>query len=111
MVPCAGEIIERVKTVHPEVPIISFLAGPDTYADVAAQAGADALSLDTTVPLQWAAETLQPKVALRNLDPAVLLVGGKAQAEAVERILSTLGQGPFVFNLGHGIDKHTPPTM
>src|SRR5690554_505838 len=107
----AREIIERVKTVHPEVPIILFPrgAGP-LYADVAAQAGADALSLDTTMPLQWAAETLQPKVALQgNLDPAVLLVGGKAQAEAVERILSTLGQGPFVFNLGHGIDKHTPP--
>lgn len=105
------EIIARVKAVRPEVPIILFPRGAGVlYPEVAAESGADALSLDTTVPLDWAAAVLQPKVTLQgNLDPAVLLVGGKAQDEAVERILTSLGQGPFVFNLGHGIDKHTPP--
>jgi uroporphyrinogen decarboxylase len=26
-----------------------------------------------------------------------------------ERILRTLGNGPFVFNLGHGVAPETPP--
>lgn len=105
------EIIRRVKGVHPAVPIIAFPRGAGLlYAAVAEEAGADALSLDTTVPLRWAREVLQPKVTLQgNLDPAVLLAGGKAQKEAVARILETLGDGPFIFNLGHGIDKNTPP--
>jgi len=105
------EIIRRVKGVHPAVPIIAFPRGAGLlYAAVAEEAGADALFLDTTVPLRWGREVLQPKVTLQgNLDPAVLLAGGKAQKEAVARILETLGDGPFIFNLGHGIDKNTPP--
>jgi uroporphyrinogen decarboxylase len=27
---------------------------------------------------------------------------------AVEKILSDLGKGPFIFNLGHGVHKDTP---
>ena len=110
LAPCR-EIISRVKAARPEVPVILFPrgAGP-LYSEVAAESGADALSLDTAVPLQWAVDRLQSSVTLQgNLDPAVLLVGGEAQDRAVERILSTLGQGPFVFNLGHGINKDTPP--
>lgn len=104
------EIIRRVKAVRPEVPIIAFPRGAGLlYAAVADEAGADALSLDTTVPLEWARDVLQPKVALQgNLDPAALLAGGAAQEEAVDRILDVLGSGRFIFNLGHGIDKHTP---
>lgn len=105
------EIVRRVKAAHPQVPIIVFPrgAGP-LYAAVAEEVGADALSLDTTVPLDWAARHLQPKVAVQgNLDPALLLVGGEAQDAAVDRILEQLGEGRFIFNLGHGIDKHTPP--
>jgi uroporphyrinogen decarboxylase len=108
--PCA-EIIRRVKAVHPEVPIILFPRGAGVlYEAVAKESGADALSLDTTVPLGWARERLQPLVTVQgNLDPMLLLVGGPALDRAVEEIVGALGGGPFVFNLGHGIDKHTPP--
>jgi uroporphyrinogen decarboxylase len=27
----------------------------------------------------------------------------------IQRILETLGKGPFIFNLGHGIVPETPP--
>lgn len=107
----AHEIIRLVKAAHPQVPIVLFPRGAGTlYAAAAEESGADALSLDTTLPLDWARERLQPRVALQgNLDPALLLVGGDAQDAAVDRILAALGGGPFVFNLGHGIDKQTPP--
>jgi uroporphyrinogen decarboxylase len=68
------------------------------------------LSLDSTVPVGWAAERLQGRVTVQgNLDPMVLVAGGAALEEEAARILDVLGRGPFVFNLGHGIVPQTPP--
>jgi len=39
----------------------------------------------------------------------MLVAGGERMAAEVERILQAASQGPFVFNLGHGILKTTPP--
>jgi uroporphyrinogen decarboxylase len=72
--------------------------------------GCDGLSLDTMVPTAWAAAELQPIVAVQgNLDPLALVAGGAAMANEVEHILESLGQGRFIFNLGHGIVPQTPP--
>jgi uroporphyrinogen decarboxylase len=105
------EIVARVKAVEPEVPVILFPRGAGLlYHDFACESGAEALSLDTTVPLDWARRELQPRVALQgNLDPQLLLAGGPALTQGCRRILETLGDGPFVFNLGHGVVPATPP--
>ncbi len=107
----AKEIVRRVKTVYPDVPIIVFPRGAGLmYEAFAQEVGADALSLDTTMPLVWAREHLQGKVALQgNLDPLLLVAGGEAQRQATRAILDALASGPFVFNLGHGITPPTPP--
>ena len=69
-----------------------------------------AVSLDTTIPTGWAAKTLQPKLPVQgNLDPMMLLEGGECMVDGVRHILDDLRGGPFVFNLGHGIIKETPP--
>lgn len=106
-----AEIVAKVKAAHPEVPVILFPRGAGLlYEAYAEETGADALSLDTTLPLDWAAKVLQPKVALQgSLDPIVLAAGGPALEAAVARILDKLGGGRFVFNLGHGIVPQTPP--
>ena len=106
-----AEIVRRVKVAHPDVPVILFPrgAGP-LYEAFAGEAGAEGLGLDTTVPLVWARERLQGAVTLQgNLDPLLLVAGGAALDQAVARILDTLGAGPFIFNLGHGITPETPP--
>jgi len=60
--------------------------------------------------LDWAASTLQGRVAVQgNLDPVLLLAGGETMRSRVARILAALGSGPFVFNLGHGVLPPTPP--
>jgi|TARA_R110002072_G_scaffold12038_10_gene53027 uroporphyrinogen decarboxylase len=107
----AKAIVKKVKAVHPTVPIVLFPRGAGLlYQAVAEECGAEGLSLDTTVPLQWARETLQPQVTLQgNLDPVRLIIGGEQLDQAVDDILDGLGQGPMIFNLGHGIDKTTPP--
>ena len=80
------------------------------YETYAAESGAAGLSLDSTVPVGWAAQRLQPRLAVQgNLDPLVLVAGGAALMEEAGRILDALGGGPFVFNLGHGIVPQTPP--
>ena len=104
-------ITARVKARHPEAPVIVFPrgAGP-LYEEFAESAGADALALDSAVPLDWARTHLRPKVALQgNLDPIHLVVGGTAQKTATCEILEALAGPGFVFNLGHGVVPETPP--
>jgi uroporphyrinogen decarboxylase len=103
-------IVEEMKARHPDVPIILFPRGAGLgYARFAQECGADGLSLDTTMPLSFAAE-LQKKITVQgNLDPAALVTGGRALEEGVDRILEALGHGPFIFNLGHGVVPETPP--
>jgi uroporphyrinogen decarboxylase len=105
-------IIARVRAAHPEVPVIVFPRAVGAgYLDFARAGVADGLSLDQSVPLDWAWSQLQGgKLALQgNLDPLLLVAGGQAMRETALRILDKLGRGPFIFNLGHGIVPETPP--
>ena len=38
-----------------------------------------------------------------------LLTGGEPMIRAADAIVDALGGGPFVFNLGHGVQQRTPP--
>jgi len=107
----AKALVARIKAERPGVPVIVFPRGAGVlYRTYAEECGADALGLDTTVPLGWAREVLQPKACLQgNLDPLQLVAGGEGLTAAVETILRQLSGGPFVFNLGHGIVPQTPP--
>ena len=105
-------ICRTVKQVYPDVPIIVFprLAGI-RYEQFVSSKYIDALSLDQTIPCRWAAKQLQSKIAIQgNLDPIFLLSGGSNMLVEVERICDTFSnQNGFVFNLGHGVIKETPP--
>ncbi len=105
------KIVEELRKRYPDLPIIGFPKGAGAgYANFAKTAGVDGVSLDWTVPLDWARDQVQPLVTVQgNLDPRLLVVGGKAMEAEARRILETLGQGPFIFNLGHGIVPETPP--
>jgi len=43
-----------------------------------------------------------------NLDPLALVAGGDALDRGVDAVLDAFGDGPFIFNLGHGILPETP---
>lgn len=104
-------IVAGVKARHPHVPIIGFPRHAGLlYEPYVKETGVDGVSLDAGVPLQWAADVLQPLATLQgNLDPRFMVVGGDAMIEAARRIVDVLGQGPFIFNLGHGFTPETPP--
>lgn len=104
-----AEIVRRVKAVYPQVPIIGFPKGIGArYATYRQQTGVTALGLDWTVPLEGA-RLLQAQGPVQgNLDPLRLLAGGDALAKGIDAILDRLGEGPLVFNLGHGVMPDTP---
>jgi uroporphyrinogen decarboxylase len=105
-------VVEGVRKVFPDAPIIGFprAATQRGYEAYAAQTKVDAVSIDTGSSMRWAAATLGSKVALQgNLDPIVLIAGGKALDTAIDRILSDAEGVPLIFNLGHGVLPETPP--
>ncbi|MGX9575070.1 uroporphyrinogen decarboxylase [Mesorhizobium sp. f-mel] len=108
VVPMA-EIVRQVRAVHPNVPIIGFPKGAGAhYRSYRQKTGVTGLGLDWTVPLTTAKELQRDGAVQGNLDPLRLVAGGKALADGVDAILKALGDGPLIFNLGHGITPETP---
>ena len=107
----ARQIVAKVHAAHPKIPIILFPRAVGAgYLDFVEAGVGDGLSLDPSVPLAWARDQLQPRTCLQgNLDPQLLVAGGRALSAGVGQIMNRLGKGPFIFNLGHGIVPETPP--
>jgi uroporphyrinogen decarboxylase len=104
-----AEIVRQVKANEPDARIIGFPKGiGDKLEHYAAATEVDGVSLDWTVPLDFA-RRLQSRIAVQgNLDPKILLTGGDALDTAIDEVLAALGEGRFIFNLGHGILPETP---
>ncbi|OHC75587.1 MAG: uroporphyrinogen decarboxylase [Rhodospirillales bacterium RIFCSPLOWO2_12_FULL_58_28] len=106
-----AEIVRRIKSVYPKTPIIGFPRHAGVlYKDFVDETGVDGVSLDDTIPLQWAKKELQSRCAVQgNLDNHLLVMGGVEMETEIKRIIETFSKGPFIFNLGHGILQFTPP--
>ena len=103
------KIVNRVRAAHPETPIIGFPKGAGSLYDTYRQkTGVTALGLDWSVPLSQARRLQAEGPVQGNLDPLRLVAGGRALEEGVDRILEALGDGPLIFNLGHGITPDAP---
>jgi len=105
------QIVDGLRAVHPDLPIIGFPKGiAGNLLEFVKGTGVTAVSLDTSTPLEWAVENIQPHVVVQgNLDPIMVVAGGQAMVDRVHEILETLSNGPHIFNLGHGIIPQTPP--
>lgn len=103
-------IVETVKAQAPEVPIIGFpRQGGVMIPEYVAETGVDGVSLDHSVPLDWAVREIPETCVLQgNLDNRLLVVGGEALDHGVDEILRQTEGRRFVFNLGHGIVPQTP---
>lgn len=106
-----ARIVEALRKSAPDVPVIGFPRGCGRMAlDYAQNAKVTAMSVDQQNAPKFIAKTLQTMLPVQgNLDPVCLLAGGVALQNAAEDILTHLNRGPFVFNLGHGVIKETPP--
>ena len=105
------KITAALKRDYPNLPVIGFPRAAGVRAlDYVKATGVQGLGLDSGVPLAWARDYLQSEVCVQgNLDPMLLVSGGRSMRIEIQRILNHLTEGPFIFNLGHGITPETPP--
>lgn len=107
-----SKIVSALKERHPTVPIIGFPRGAGLNAErYVAATLVDGLGCDTAAPMDVLSRGLgaQSLVLQGNLDPLLLVAGGKAMERRVRSILGAMRDRPFIFNLGHGIVPETPP--
>jgi uroporphyrinogen decarboxylase len=106
-----ARIVSALKRRFPRHPIIGFPRGAGLlYERYVETTGIDAIGCDSTVPACVARDRFQSRLPVQgNLDPVMLLAGPAALAQAVEDLWRVLGQGAYVFNLGHGVLAETPP--
>ncbi|MBW8446445.1 MAG: uroporphyrinogen decarboxylase [Arenimonas sp.] len=105
-----ARIIASVRAQRPGARVIAFAKGAGLLLkDYRQKTGADAIGLDWTVPLSFAAELQKDGPVQGNLDPMRVVAGGLALEEGIDRILDKLGHGPLIFNLGHGITPQADP--
>ena len=105
------KITARIREQYPDIPVIGFPRGAGgLYPQYAMKTGISCLGLDTQVPLGWALRECGKDICLQgNLDPVCLLAGGAALEKEMLRILELVKSRPFIFNLGHGVLRDTPP--
>ncbi len=110
---CIEPIARIVATVRRQIPaarIIGFPRGAGTRLEqYLAAVPVNAIGLDWMVELSFAREHVQARRTIQgNLDPLALLAGGDTLDRGVDAILEAFGDGPFIFNLGHGVVPDTP---
>ena len=103
-------IIDSVRSRRPQAKIIAFAKGAGLLLKTYRQeTKADAIGLDWSVPLSFAAELQKDGPVQGNLDPMRVVAGGAALDEGIDALLQPLGNGPLLFNLGHGITPQADP--
>lgn len=103
-------IIDQVRAQRPNAKIIAFAKGAGILLRNYRKAvGSDGIGLDWSVPLSFAKELQKDGAVQGNLDPMLMIAGGKALDDGIDRIMETLSDGPLIFNLGHGITPQADP--
>jgi uroporphyrinogen decarboxylase len=102
------QIVKKIKSRHPNTPIIGFPKGAGVmYTEYAQKTNVDCIALDHGILLPWAKDNIQ-QVLQGNLDNA-LLFGSKTDiSQAALEILDAFKDRALIFNLGHGVLPGTP---
>ena len=112
-------VLNQLKREHDgqRIPAIVFTKGGGLWLEQIAATGADVVGLDWTTDLGQARRRVDDSVALQgNFDPMALFATPEAVATEARAVLDSFGPpqradgrwGGHIFNLGHGINQHTP---
>lgn len=105
-----NKIINNIKAVFPNIPIIGFPRGASLYyLDYIKQVDIDVISIDSMLSLEFIKDNIPDKLAIQgNLDPTYLLTKTAILKKQTKTILKNFANKKHVFNLGHGILPNTP---
>jgi uroporphyrinogen decarboxylase len=103
-------IVLAVRDAIPDAKIIGFPRGAGSALErYVTEVPLDAVGLDWMIDKTFARERIQKvKPVQGNLDPLALIAGGRALDESVDAVMRAFSDGPFIFNLGHGITPDAP---
>ncbi|MBC6474182.1 MAG: uroporphyrinogen decarboxylase [Hormoscilla sp. GM102CHS1] len=107
--PYHKKVVEQVKKVYPDTPLILYISGSAGVLELMAKSGVDMVSVDWTVDMADARKRLGANMKVQgNVDPGTLF---GSQEFIRDRILDTIkkaGDKGHILNLGHGILPGTP---
>ena len=102
-------LVRRVRELGVTVPLIGFPRGSAALAErYATGCDVQAVALDTACPLEVGQRVQAIKPIQGALDPLLLRAGGPLLDRRADQLMEAWGQGPWVFNLGHGILPDVP---
>ncbi len=113
VLPHTKSLVSRVQEARPGIPIILFLRGNANMLALAKESSADVIGVDWSIDLSNAINILgKERVVQGNLDPMILL-GSPENLQHRARLVCEAGKAArgHIFNLGHGISRHTDPEM
>ncbi len=100
----------RASLTGLEIPTIYFAPGAGHTLESQSQIGAIGIGIDWRVPISHVFDQLPGHAIQGNLDPAVLRSDPETIKGEVKQLLSSVdGRPGHIMNLGHGIDRRTPP--
>lgn len=100
------KIITSLRSQHPDFPIIYYGRGINSFYDKIQDLDI-VFGVDESSSMKNIHQLLPQKVLQGNLSPQTLLSGHQLE-ENILQIIETMKGKPFIFNLGHGINKDTP---
>ena len=105
-----NKIITSLKKIYPKIPIIVFPRGAKQfYKGFAKETGAQSIAIDQSISFPFM-KALQAETCVQgNLDPALMVSGGKELLDATKKLRDEMAEGPHIFNLGHGITPDASP--
>ncbi|MBD3818740.1 MAG: uroporphyrinogen decarboxylase [Brevundimonas diminuta] len=103
------KLVARARELGVTVPLIGFPRGSAALAErYARECDVQGVALDTACPLDVGRRVQAIKPIQGALDPLLLRAGGDALDRRVDQLMEAWGQGPWIFNLGHGILPDVP---
>jgi uroporphyrinogen decarboxylase len=111
VLPHMRTLVDRVR--EGGKPVIVFARGNSNLLAKVAEIDADVIGIDWSIDLATAIDLVgEDRVVQGNLDPALLL-GTPETLQSRTREIVAAGKKArgHIFNLGHGISKHTDPAM
>ena len=105
-----ARLLARLRQAGVTAPLIGFPRGAGALTtEYAKQVSVDGVALDTQASAALGRDIQRSGRAIQGaLDPLLLRAGGAALDRRVDTLLQQWGDGPYIFNLGHGVLPDTP---
>jgi uroporphyrinogen decarboxylase len=108
VVPVLERLAQRVHAQAPDVPLILYANGASTLLPVLTDISFDVLAVDWRMSLAQARAIVGDRPLQGNFDPCLLHAPAETIARKVREAALGAAGGPWIANLGHGIQPDAP---